>query len=325
MSALIISDDHWQSSDKYGLNDLKDSCLRNLLETHGRRADRIFHLGDQTDRRHFDAVLMAQMSRVYLESLAGEISKLVVVCGNHDSSDRLITPFSTFANGTWANGKGVSIVGRNGDVFGNFYCRGWLSNEYPDSATARYFVTHARVKEWAGTSEKAFTLEELNSLLFERIILGDTHQQAESGKVLSVGCLFPSSFKDEGIEAGAVWFDEDHNTFERIKISGYPIFRKLVVTPETVEPEESWVKGNIVRLEFKGSQKWITDDLKRRWQLAIWARQPRSFEFGEDFYIGETKVKQQVSSLSVEQRYEEIANSLGWEAEVVEIGRKALA
>lgn len=322
---LFFSDDHWSSNDKYDLNKLKDFCLRRLLETYGRRADRIFHLGDQTDRRHFDAVLMAQMSRVYLESLVGEISKLVVVCGNHDSSDRLITPFSTFANGTWANGKGISIVGRDGDSFGDFYCRGWLSNETLSQTDAKYLLTHARVKEWAGTGEKAFTLEELNSLLFERIILGDTHQQAESGKVLSVGCLFPSSFKDEGIEAGAVWFDEDHNSFQRIKIPNYPVFRKLVVTPETSEPEASWVKGNIVRVEFKGPQRWITDDLKRRWQLAIWAREPRSFEFGEDFYIGETKVQQAVSSLSVEQRYEEIANSLGWEAEVVEIGRKALA
>ena len=321
---LFFSDDHWSSNDKYDLNSLKDSCLRRLLQTYGKRADRIFHLGDQTDRRHFDAVLMAQMSRVYLESLVGEISKLVVVCGNHDSSDRLITPFSTFANGTWANGKGISIVGRDGDSFGDFYCRGWLSNETLSQTDAKYLLTHARVKEWAGTGEKAFTLDELNALSFERIILGDTHQQVESGKVLSCGCLFPSSFKDEGIEAGAVWFDEDHNTFERIKIPNYPIFRKLVVTPETVEPEENWVKGNIVRVEFKGPQKWITNDLKRRWQLAIWAREPRSFEFGEDFYIAETSWAVIPANLTVEQRYEEIANSLGWEDEVAEIGRKAL-
>lgn len=321
---LFISDIHRRFDSRYPfLEDLKDEALRYVLENYGNKSDYVFDAGDTFDKRMFDVELALRQVKIYRECLH-DISRFYCLLGNHDASQRAVSPMSIFAEGTKCGKNSMTIVGKEPVRVGPFLLRGWDSNfEFPESDT-RYLVSHIRITEWAKSTEKAFSVAELNTLPFDRILCGDNHTGGEKGKVISIGTLCPSDFKDEGIEAGAVWFDEDHNTFERIKISGYPIFRKLVVTPETVEPEESWVKGNIVRVEFKGPQKWITNDLKRRWQLAIWAREPRSFEFGEDFYIAETSWAVMPDNLTVEQRYEEIANSLGWEDEVAEIGRKAL-
>lgn len=322
---LFISDIHRRFDSRYPfLEDLKDEALRYILETYGNRSDYTIEAGDSFNSRFFDIELTLRQAKIYRESLR-DISRCYILCGNHESTGRAISPMSIFAEGTKCNIKSMSIVGREPRHVGNFLLKGWDSNFGFPETNARYLVSHVRVKEWSGSSEKSFTLDQLNSLNFDRIILGDCHTPYSQGKCISIGTLCPSDFKDEGIEAGAVWFDEDHNTFERIKIPNYPIFRKLVVTPETAEPGASWVKGNIVRVEFKGPQKWITNDLKRRWQLAIWAREPRSFEFGEDFYIGETRTQQVISGLSVEQRYEATANALGWDEPSAEIGRKALA
>lgn len=321
---LFISDLHRQSESRYlFLEDLKDEALRYVLERYGNKADYVIDCGDTFNKRMFDVELALRQVKIYRECLH-DISRLYCLLGNHDANQRAISPMSIFAEGTKCGKKSMTIVGKEPVRVGAYLLRGWDSNfEFPAS-DARYLVSHIRVTEWAKSTEKAFSVAELDALPFDRVICGDSHTPGEKGKTISIGTLCPSNFKDEGIEAGAIWFDEDHNTFERIKIPNYPIFRKLIVTPETAEPEASWIKGNIVRVEFKGPQKWITDDLKRRWQLAIWAREPRSFEFGEDYYIGETKIQQVVSNLSVGQRYEATANVLGWEDKVTEIGRKAL-
>lgn len=322
---LFISDIHRRFDSRYPfLEDLKDEALRYVLESYGNKADYVIDAGDLFDRRTFDVGLAFRQVKIYRECLH-DISRFYCLLGNHDASQRAVSPMSIFAEGTKCGKSGMTIVGKEPVRVGPYVLRGWDSNfEFPQS-DAKYLVSHIRITEWAKSTEKAFSVAELDALSFERIICGDNHTSGEKGKCISIGTLCPSDFKDEGIEAGAVWFDEDHNEFQRIKIPNYPIFRKLVVTPETAEPGASWVKGNIVRVEFKGPQKWITNDLKRRWQLAIWAREPRSFEFGEDFYIGETRTQQAVSGLSVEQRYEATANALGWDEPSAEIGRKALA
>lgn len=322
---LLISDIHRRFDSKYPfLEDLKDEALRYVLEKYGNKSDYVFDAGDTFDKRMFDVELALRQVKIYRECLH-DISRFYCLLGNHDASQRAVSPMSIFAEGTKCGKNSMTIVGKEPVRVGPFLLRGWDSNfEFPQS-DAKYLVSHIRITEWAKSTEKAFSVAELDALPFDRILCGDNHTPGEKGKTISIGTLCPSDFKDEGIEAGAVWFDEDHNTFERIKIPGYPIFRKLVVTPETAEPEAIWVKGNIVRLEFKGPQKWITESLKRRWQLAIWARQPRSFEFGQDYYIGETKVQQIVDSLPIEQRYEATATSLGWGEAEREIGRKSLA
>lgn len=321
---LFISDLHRRFDSRYPfLEDLKDEALRYVLENYGNKSDYVVDAGDTFDKRMFDVELALRQVKIYRESLHA-INRFYCLLGNHDARQRAVSPMSIFAEGTKCGKNSMTIVGKELVRVGPYVLRGWDSNfEFPQS-DARYLVSHIRITEWAKSTEKAFTAAELDALPFERIICGDNHTSGEKGKTISIGTLCPSDFKDEGLEAGAVWFDEDHNSFQRIKIPNYPIFRKLVVTPETVEPDASRIKGNIVRLEFKGPQKWITDDLKRRWQLAIWAREPRSFEFGEDFYIGETRAQQAVSSLSVEQRYEATAAAFGWNELSAEIGRKAL-
>lgn len=324
MLAVLITDDHRDLRDPYGLNDLKDQALRFVLEDYVRKSDIFIHVGDITDRRQYDVELMSNLCVIYRNAFCRSVCYFWLV-GNHEGNNRNTSPMTPFIHGLGALDGKARAIGCDAFEYENIQMQGWNSNNPVPESRCEIFVGHCRVKEWSKSTEKAFTLDELKSRSQKLIALGDTHQPYESGKVISIGSFAPKDFSDANIEAGFIVLDTETLQYRRIKIPNYPIFRKLVVTPETVEPEENWVKGNIVRLEFKGPQKWITDDLKRRWQLAIWAREPRSFEFGEDFYIGETKTQQEVSNLTVGQRYDFTAAALGWDETVAEIGRKALA
>lgn len=324
MIAVLITDDHRDLHDPYGLNALKDRALWLVLENYVSKSDIFIHAADITNQRKNDTELIAHLTSIYGANFYKHVNWFWLT-GNHEGVNRRISPMSAFVNGIQAMGGKAQIVGCDAIEFDNIQMQGWNSNNpIPDNTCCEIFVGHCRVKEWSKSTEKAFTLSELKNRSQKLILLGDTHQPYESGKMISIGSFAPKDFADADIEAGFIVLDTETLQYERIKIPNYPVFRKLIVTPETAEPEASWVKGNIVRVEFRGPQKWITDDLKRRWQLAIWAREPRSFEFGEDFYIGETKAQQVVSNLSVEQRYEATAAALGWDEPSAEIGRKAL-
>lgn len=323
MLAVLITDDHRDLRDPYGLNDLKDQALRFVLEDYVRKSDIFIHAADITDRRLNDSELIARLTAIYGSCFYKHVDWFWLV-GNHEGANRRISPMTPFVDGIRAMGGKAQIVGCDAVEFENIQMQGWNSNSPIPESRCEVFVGHCRVKEWSKSTEKAFTLDELKNRSQKLIALGDTHQPYESGKVISLGSFAPKDFSDANIEAGFIVLDTETLQYRRIKIPNYPVFRKLVVTPETTEPEASWVKGNIVRLEFKGPQKWITDGLKKKWEYTIKAMQPRHFETGEDFYIGETKVQQAVSNLSVERRYEAMATDLGWEDEVAEIGRKAL-
>lgn len=324
MIAVLITDDHRDLHDPYGLNELKDRALWFVLENYVSKSDIFIHAADITNQRKNDAELIAHLTAIYGANFYKHVNWFWLT-GNHEGVNRRISPMSGFVNGIQAMGGKAQIVGCDAVEFENIQMQGWNSNNPIPDSKCEVFVGHCRVKEWSKSTEKAFTLDELKSRSQKLIALGDTHQPYESGKVISIGSFAPKDFADADIEAGFILLDTETLQYRRIKIPNYPIFRKLVVTPETAEPEENWVKGNIVRLEFKGPQKWITDGLKKKWEYTIRAMQPRHFEAGQDYYIGETKIQQAVSSLSVEQRYEATAAALGWDETVAEIGRKALA
>lgn len=327
---LFISDIHRRSDSKYPfLEGLKDEALRYVLEKYSNNVDYAIDAGDTFNNRLFDAELALRQVSIYRECLH-DISRFYCLLGNHDASGRAVSPMSIFAEGTkYAkadrnNKRGMTIIGKEPVQVGPYLLRGWDSNmEFPES-NAQYLVSHARIDFDGFKADKSYSTEYLNSLRFLRQLYGDIHEPREVGKIVSIGTLCPSSFKDKDIEAGAILFDEDHNTFERIKIPNYPVFRLFTVTPETAEPDAVLVKGNIVRVEFKGPQKWITNGLRQKWQNTIWAMQPRYFEFGEEHFIGETKVEQQNAELSVEARYQQFATAKEWDESTVEIGTRAL-
>ena len=321
---LFISDIHRQSTSKYALlEDLKDEALRYVLTKYGNSVDYVIDAGDTFEKRMFDVELAFRQVKIYRECLH-DISGFYCLLGNHDVNQRAFSPMSIFAEGTKCGENNMTIVNKESIRIGPYLLRGWDANiEFPAS-DARYLVSHIRITEWAKSVEKAFSVQELDALPFDRILAGDNHTPGEKGKVISIGTLCPSSFKDKDIEAGAVLFDEDHNTLERIKIPNYPIFRLFTITPETAEPDAALVKGNIVRVEFKGPQKWITSGLRQKWQNTIWAMQPRHFEFGEEHYVGETKIERQSSELPLEERYSNFATSKTWADDVAEVGLKAL-
>lgn len=321
---VFISDDHWSQNDKYGLNAVKSDALKFVFDLYVRRSRYFVHVGDIAEKRQYNIDLISEITGVYREFCFKDVGYFWLT-GNHCSSNRAISPLTPFVDGLIAGGIKARVIGKESYEIENLVFRGWDSNSSLPESKADVLVTHCRVEEWSGSGEKSYTVKELNESIFKRIIAGDTHLPVESGKTVSIGTFSASNFKDRDIESGFILFNSETLEYKRIKIPNYPIFRKLVVTPETVEPDASWVKGNIVRVEFKGPQKWITNDLKRRWQLAIWAREPRSFEFGEDYYIGETRTQQAISGLSVEQRYKATAKTLGWDEPSAEIGRKALA
>lgn len=324
MNAILVADDHRDLRDPYGLNDLKDQALRFVLEDYVRKSDIFIHAADITDRRLNDSELVARLTAIYGSCFYKHVDWFWLV-GNHCGTNRRISPMTPFVDGVSAFGGKAQVVGCDAVEFGNIQMQGWNSNVSIPESKCEIFVGHCRVKEWSKTTEKALSLGELQSLSQRLLLIGDTHQSYESGKVISIGSLAPKDFSDANIEAGFIVLDTETLQYRRIKIPNYPIFRKLVVTPETAEPEASWVKGNIVRLDFRGPQKWMTDSLKKKWQLTLLAMQPRQLVIGDDFYIGETKQQQSDSRLPVEERYETFATEQRlWDNNVVEIGRKAM-
>lgn len=316
MNTIIFSDAHLTLRDPYGLKDFRERALRQVLEA-GVKADMIVQAGDDLNQRYFDAELMAWMSNIYTESLGKDIERLFYLLGNHDGSNRKISPFSTFANGCKCYGQGPHIIGSDPVVFGDFLFRGWLSNDCYGflglSTDIQYLITHIRIKEWVKDNpERAYPLDEVCNWPFKRIFTGDLHTPKESGNVVSIGTLCPSSFADRDIRASYIIFDEDHNEYKRIDVTDYPIFR-IVNIYEDVEyaPDQKYIKGNIIRLKFIGSPKFVQDKIIRQnWLTTIWLLKPHYVE--EDFEQTAQEVVVPVSQISIEEEIKHAAVAHQW-------------
>ena len=318
MSTIIYSDAHFSSNDPYDLRPFREKALRTALEA-GTKADMIVDAGDTVNQRYFDSELMAWLTNIYADCLGPRISTLCFLIGNHEGSSRQISPFTAFANGAACYGHAPAIIGANAKsnaMNRHFLLQGWFSNlsEFIDFRTD-YLVTHLRVKEWVfDKPERSYPLAELEALPFKRIFVGDLHtpKESPSGKIVSIGTLAPSSFADKDIQANYIKFDEDHNEFERVWLD-YPIFRVINIYEDVeFEPKPEYIKGNIVRLKFIGSHKFVSDKtIRQRWLSRIWLMEPHAVPDPErEQTNGEEVVAQ--DELTIEEEIKQAAKQQKW-------------
>ncbi len=303
MNVVLFSDDHHSNNDPYDLKIFKELAVRTALEAVVKN-DFGIHAGDMFHYRHGDSETLDWITGIYAEVLGKRIADIFFLVANHDGNNREITPIAAFANGAKCYGRGPTIVGSEPIARDSVVMRGWLSNQ-PFGLSQQYLVSHARVKEWVfNNPEKSFCKTELESIGFKRIFLGDCHQRKDEGKLVSIGSLCPKDFGDKDVQAGFIIFDTDHNDYRRIDIPDYPIFREIKIYENVeFEPNPEYIKGNIIRLEFIGSHKFVHDkDIKQRWLSRIWCMEPH--------YVAEPKFEQTTGELP------EIQNEISVEEEI---------
>lgn len=323
MSTVIFSDAHLSLNDRYGLKPFRERALRTVLEA-GAKADLIIDAGDSENSRYFDAGLMNWQTRIFTECLGKKIVDYVRILGNHDGSNREISPFHTFLNGCKCYGTGPRIVGSNPIRDHQFYFRGWVSNTESFlgvSSDVDYVVTHLRVADWVkGNVERAFTLPLLEQLPFKRLFTGDLHtpKESPSGKVISIGALAPSSFADKDIRASYIKFDEDHNEYKRIDIPNYPIFRTIEIYEGVdFEPKPEYIKGNIIKFKRIGSPKFVQDKIDQaKWKVTIWSMQPHYVSDNVDFeQVSPEIAVAKAEEITVDAEIRQAAKTQNWPAE----------
>ncbi len=301
---LIISDVHL-AYDRYGLLNRKLEILRNIIVEYGNEADRIYHAGDGHDSRSYSAELATLEAEVY--NLLKDKRKLFVCLGNHDGEKRKYGPLSPYSVAS-----GINIVGEDHIIDGNWCLRGWTDKPLPD-VKAKYFLGHVNLRDEIG---KGFSYEELERTGFERIYLGDLHQHKEVGKVVSIGCLFPSSFRDEGVQGGFIVFgDSPSYDFVRYTIpqQRYPIFKTIEITPENFDRDIEEVTNNVVRVRVTCPEKWFTDDRREKLRQHILDLKPWYFA---GFIVKEYKSEKELAEKSFSDDPKEIiirkARQDGW-------------
>ncbi len=251
---LLLSDTHL-SYDRYGLLDRKLEILKNILSKYGKEAHRIYHAGDGHDSRSYSAELATLEAECW--DVLDDKRKVYICLGNHDGEKRKYGPLSPYSISS-----GIHIVGEEYVVDGSWCIRGWTDKPLPD-VDADFFLGHVNLKDEIG---KGFSYEELGKTPFKKIYLGDLHQHKEVGKVVSIGCLFPSSFRDEGIRGGFIVTD-DGIKFKRYTLpqERYPIFKTIEITPESINESIEGIENNIIRIKVICPEKWFTN--KRREKL----------------------------------------------------------
>lgn len=328
MSSIIFADAHLTLNDRYGLKPFRERALRTVLEA-GAKADLIIDAGDSEHSRFFDAELMNWQTRIFTECLGKKIVDYVRILGNHDGSNRQISPFHTFLNGCQCYGTGPRIVGSTPLQDHQFYFRGWVSNSEAFSDVGndiKYIVTHLRVADWIkGNAERAFTLAELESLPFlKRLFTGDLHtpKESPSGKVISIGALAPSSFADKDVKAGYIKFDEDHSEFERVQLDFYPIFRTIEIHEGVdFEPKPEYIKGNIIKFKRIGSPKFVQDKVDQtKWKALIWSMMPHYVSDNIDFeQVNPEVVIAKSEEMTVEDEIRQAAEQQNWTKEQIQV------
>jgi len=301
---LLLSDTHL-SHDRYGLLNRKLEILRNIVVEYGNDADRIYHAGDGHDSRSYSAELATLEAQVW--NLLKDKSKLFVCLGNHDGEKRKYGPLSPYSIAS-----GINIVGQDCIIDGDWCLRGWTDKPLPD-VKARYFLGHVNLKDEIG---KGLSYDELEQSPFEKIYLGDLHQHKEVGKVISIGCLFPSSFRDENLQGGFIVVQGDHlYEYMRYTIPNnrYPIFKTIEITPENFGRDIKDVTFNIVRVRINCPEKWFTDERKKKLRQHILDLDPWYFA---GFIVREYKSEKELAKKSFSDNPEKIirekARRDGW-------------
>lgn len=250
---LILSDLHLKADCKYGLRKLKFDLLRFVLESFRQEVDFIVITGDLEDSSLVDLDLEMEIAETFL-SLKEDLSKLVILGGNHETRFQKYVPSDLFAKGA-----GVTVVKEEPVVLdgGSLVLRGFSKEPIPNGL-GRFFLGHQPIgyknEEWFETGA-----DDLLKLSYERIILGDIHQRHDvENKLHSVGTMFPSSFSDEGLVGcfGILKYEEGFSEFKRMgsdPSNTYPVFHTINV--ESVKQDFSpWdIKGNIIKLRIKGT------------------------------------------------------------------------
>lgn len=313
MNIVLFSDDHHSNNDPYDLKSFKEQAVRIALQTVAKN-DFGVHAGDMFHYRNPDSDTLDWITKIYMGELGDQIYKMAFLAANHDGHNRETTPISPFVNGTRCYGRTPLIIGNKVVIRDKLAMLGWNSNNDIDLVEAKYLVTHARIQEWVfNNPERAFAKAEFETLNLQRVFLGDNHQRKDEGALVSIGSLCPKDFGDKDVKAGFIIFDSDYNEYRRVDIPDYPIFRTVSIFESTeFDPDPKYIKGNIVRLKFIGSHKFVNDKtIRQRWLSKIWLMEPHTVPDPEwEQTNGEEVMAQE--ELTIEEEIKQVARQQKW-------------
>lgn len=280
MILAIGGDFHFAKSDPFRLHDLKKEYFSEFIKVCKEKADYTVINGDFEDIAGFDVSLQIELANL-LSGFGRRSDSLIWVLGNHAISRLKDTPMSPFILGTNLNVKGVITVGQEPVDFGKFVVQGWNENPIPiferDAYISHRFIVYDKMpKVIQEKKPNELKAQDLQKLPYKILVFNDVHERINEGKVSSLGVGFASDFKDVNQISGYGILECIGNDVKltRYDFVGYPVFKKFVLKPDSDYPDESEVKGNVVRVELDGPSAWATVELKRAVEKELDAMQP---------------------------------------------------
>lgn len=247
MKILAFSDTHFKTSDPYNIEHLKLKLLKEVLAYWGPQVDVIVHLADNNDSYGFSSVLASKEAQVW-SVLGSNISKAYVLMGNHDQDQKKFIPILPFSLGTGVAGKGMTVVGETPVVIGNIAMRGFSEEPIKDIAGVDYFFGHLAIDYEAQGYYGVPVSDYLASVSFKRSFFGDIHTSYDLDRVVSVGTMFPTSFRDQELEAQYMIIDSETGLYERRTLDFPQFWTFDIKDQESFESAKLKVKGNICRV-----------------------------------------------------------------------------
>lgn len=300
---INIDDFHAKESGAFSwLTEKKLTNLSNVFEEWRDKASRFLIKGDFFHTPNPSHNLVARCAKAF-KPLGSRVVDTVFMPGNHDPLGKNSSPFAAFIEGTKFNGRGMTLVTADQSFYDeevkSVYCA-WSKAVLPKAPSSDWqFFGHVQVNDWIKFSKEGHSINELESLGYKRMYLGDFHPFKDDGKVVSVGTFGASDFSDEGLKSGYV-ISNDDGSFVRV-IFDYPVFHTYQMNVgDSIEPlvRARNPKGNIVRVKLAGRNQDLTNDAVAEVTAAFSAYSPLWLQVDKVYEQEAQPAKKELVSLS---------------------------